>query len=429
MSGDTGLWQRAERLFEQALELDANEREAVVERECGADADLRRLVRELLDGHDKLERGFLEPPSGSALEGRRIGEFKLLRTLGQGGMGVVYEAEQDQPRRRVALKLVRSLPGTSHDARRLALEAETIARLSHPNIAQVYAAGSIDDPAGKLAWFAMELVEGAETLIEFARSRSLDREARLELFDSVCRAVHHGHQRGVIHCDLKPRNVLVDSGGTPKVIDFGIARVTSTERNAETLRGGTDFAGTLAYMSPEQASGVPGAVDTRSDVYSLGVTLYELLCDTKPLALAGRSITEALEVVRDVAPAAPRGLPADLATIVLVALAKEPADRYAGVAELAEDLRRFRASEPIVARPPSLAHRLALFARRRRALAALLVIAPPATPGKSTEVVPPQTYNLPVAGSTTAHVASSLPMPPRYVERSAGSIQSSRPAS
>jgi tetratricopeptide (TPR) repeat protein len=375
---------RAEEVFHEALELDPGEREGFADRRCGAQPQLRALVADLLAGHARAGAGFLETPGRRGLEGRSVAGFTLVRLIGEGGMGAVYEALQERPSRRVALKLVRALPGAARDARRLELEAEMLARLAHPNVAHIHAAGTFDDGAGELSWFAMELVEGARTLLEHARERDLGLRARLELFDAVCRAVHHGHQRGVIHCDLKPGNLLVDASGTVKVIDFGIARAARTEASAATLER-SGIAGTLAYMSPEQAGGDPAAIDTRSDVYSLGVVLFELLCGSKPLALEGRSLTEALRIVREVPPLRPRGLPADLATIVLTALEKDPERRYASASELAEDLRRFRRHEPIAARRPSLAHRLRLLVRRRRALAAaaatvalVLVVAGPA---------------------------------------------------
>ncbi len=378
MSDAHESWRRADELFSAALELAPAQRAAFVNASVGADEALRARVDELLAGHARAEPAFLEPPGERDLVGKRVGEFTLVRLLGAGGMGAVYEAEQERPQRRVALKLVRALPGVARDARRLALEAELMARLAHPGIAHVHAAGTIDDEAGQLAWFAMELVEGAQTLLDFARAKALSRDERLALFDSVCRAVQHGHQRGVVHCDLKPANILIDVQGAVKVIDFGIARAAGVQASAATLHSASDIVGTLAYMSPEQAGGAVECVDTRSDVYSLGVVLYELLLDARPLELGGGTITEALDAVRSRDPIAPRArrrdFPRDLELVLLKALAKEPEQRYASVSEFADDVRRFREHEPIVARSPSLAHRVRLVFRRRRALAVAITL-------------------------------------------------------
>ncbi len=366
-------WQRADELFQQALELAPEQRPAFLERACDADAEVRRMVADLLAGHERVQPGFLESTGVHGLEGKRIGEFRLVRLLGEGGMGAVYEALQERPRRAVALKLVRGLPGLTRDARRLEYEAEIMARLQHPNVAQIYAAGTLEDASGQLAWFALELVEEARSLLEFCADRGLGLEERVDLFVVVCRAVQHGHQRGVIHRDLKPSNVLVDRAGAPKVIDFGIASAAGIERVPATLRVGTsELMGTLAYMSPEQARGEKA--DSPGDVYSLGVMLYELLVGRRPLELSSKSITDALAIVQHEPPRRPSALRpelrGDLETILLKALAKDPEERYATVSELAEDLQRWRRHEPIAATPPSLGRRLRLFTRRHRGLVA-----------------------------------------------------------
>jgi tetratricopeptide (TPR) repeat protein/outer membrane protein assembly factor BamB len=380
MSDARASWEREEGLFLAALELEPARRAGFLERECGADVELRGRVARLLAAHAGVAPDFLVGSPGQDFSGRRIGEFTLERLLGEGGMGAVYEATQDHPHRRVALKIVRALPGVTRNAQRLAFEAELMGRLQHPHVAQIHAAGTCADPAGEYAWFAMELVPDARDIVSYAEQHALGLDQRLALFDAVCQAVGHGHRRGVLHRDLKPANVLVDGAGRPKVIDFGIARATDPGGEATTASG--EVRGTLAYMSPEQFSGRDAEVDTRCDVYALGVILYELLTGRRPIDLAGRSLTEAARLVQEQAPIPPsllrRELAGDLETVLLKALAKEPERRYATAEELAEDLRRFRRHEPVAARRPGLAYQLRLFARRHRAAvsaaAAVLVL-------------------------------------------------------
>ena len=293
--------------------------------------------------------------------------------------GVVYAARQDSPQRTVALKLLRTLPGLERDARRVEYEAEAMGRMRHAGIAQIHEAGTFEDAAGTFTWFAMELVESPRPLVRYAEEEELDDAARIELFLEVCDAVQYGHSRGVLHRDLKPDNILVDATGSPKVIDFGVARaIGGTDATARTEAGA--IIGTLAYMSPEQCEGSGAEVDVRCDVYALGVVLFELLTGSRPHDVVNKSLTAALEAIRREPPTRPSalrsGLKGDLETILLTALAREPDERYGTVAELAEDLRRQRRFEPINARPPGAARQLALFARRHRAfVGALAVIA------------------------------------------------------
>ena len=361
---------RVESLFHAALEQAASARTGFLESACDGDDGLRHEVEGLLAAHSRIGAEFLQPkPHELDLSGRRIGGFSLIRVLGAGGMGVVYDAEQDRPRRRVALKVLHALPGLERDVRRFRFEAEVMAGLSHPNIAQVYEVGTVDEPGGRLAWFAMELVEGACDLITYAREEKLDLEDRLALFDQVCRGVQHGHGKGVLHRDLKPDNILVERSGRIKIIDFGVARLMEPSARRGTLltRAG-DVVGTPMYMSPEQCSG--DEPDIRADVYSLGVMLYELLTGVRAFDLSSTPVSDVLDILRREDPAPPsrhrRELRGDLETIVLTALAKDKGRRYPTVEALAEDLRRFRAHEPILARPPGPAHAMLLFARRHR---------------------------------------------------------------
>ena len=312
--------------------------------------------------------------TGPALPAR-IGPYRPLRVLGEGAQGRVYLAEQEHPRREVALKVLRR-GGLAADAR-FQREIALLARLEHPGIARLYEAGEEDLADGRVAWFAMEYVRGAG-LAEHARG--LDLRQRLALVAAIGHAVHHAHVQGVVHRDLKPANILVDGTGQPKVLDFGMAQATQAEATRMTAAG--QVVGTIAYMAPEALSGDAGG-GARADVYALGVIAYELLGGALPYPDLSRS--SLVEAIRRVSAGRPRplgeALPAargDVETIVMKAIAGEPAQRYASAAEFASDIERFLAGAPITARPPTAGYLLGLFVRRHRlvsALAAALVLA------------------------------------------------------
>jgi eukaryotic-like serine/threonine-protein kinase len=302
---------------------------------------------------------------------KTIGRYRIIRILGEGGMGTVFEAEQDLPRRNVALKVIRSTWASPQTLRRFELESQALGRLHHPGIAQIYEAGSADTGSGLQPFFAMELIHGTPLTL-YAAEHTLDIRGRLKLMAQVCDAVQHAHQRGIIHRDLKPGNILVDEMRQPKILDFGLARATDCDAEATRQTDTGQLLGTLAYMSPEQVLADPMALDMRSDVYSLGVILYELLTYKLPYTLS-RQIHEAVRVIQESDPAplssVNRVYRGDIETIVSKALEKDKNRRYASAADLAGDIRRYLDDQPIAAKPASVGYQLEKFARRHKALA------------------------------------------------------------
>ncbi len=312
-------------------------------------------------------------PAGVRSIPERIGHYRIIRLLGEGGMGAVYEAEQDQPRRTVALKVIKSSWASPSLLRRFEQESQALARLHHAGIAQVYEAGTADSGTGLQPFFAMEYIADALPLTQYAEKRRLNTEQRLLLMAQVCDAVQHAHLRGIIHRDLKPANILVDEHGHPKILDFGVARVTDSDTEVTRQTDVGQIIGTLAYMSPEQALADPLELDTRSDVYTLGVILYELLASKLPYNLSSK-LHEAIATIREQDPATlssvNRIYRGDIETVVVKAMEKDKARRYASAADLAADIRRHLKDEPIVARPASVSYQVYKFGRRHRALVA-----------------------------------------------------------
>ncbi|MBL9150591.1 MAG: serine/threonine protein kinase [Phycisphaerae bacterium] len=312
------------------------------------------------------------------LVGRTIGDCTILRLIGEGGMGRVYEGRQERPRRDVAVKLMRHGLGSSSAAKRFEFEAQVLARLRHPCIAQVYGAGTFDDDGEAVPYFVMEFIQGAKPITRYAEEKRLSVRERVALFARVCEAVAHGHQRGVIHRDLKPGNILVDAHGQPKIIDFGVARSTDSDLTVTTANTAVgQLVGTLQYMSPEQFASDPNDVDVRSDVYSLGVVFYELLAGHPPYDLRRAAISEAARIVCEQDPtrlsSISRTLRGDVELIALKCLEKNRTRRYASAAELAADVNAFVAGEPISAMAPGVIDGMRRFARRHRAMTAGLV--------------------------------------------------------
>ncbi len=396
---DQDRYRRLKRLFTEAGALAGAEREAFLDAECAGDDALRTEVEDLLHTAGASPRVAAAVP-GPAAPGRVIGPYELVERIGEGGMGSVWRARQSRPvRREVALKLLRAGLDSPEALARFEAERQALALMDHHCIAKVYDAGATPDGH---PYFAMEYVHGSP-LTAYCDRHRLTVARRLELLLRVCAGVQHAHQKAVIHRDLKPSNILVTGEGVdavPKIIDFGVAKAVGarlTDRTMVTHRGA--LLGTPEYMSPEQADLSAVEVDTRTDVYALGVLLYELLTGTlphDPARLRAAGYDGVRRILRDEEPpppsarlesldasdaaiiaarrhAEPAGLVADVRVdldwIVMKAMEKEPGRRYESASQLADDLRRHLAHEPVLARPPSTAYRLSKFLRRHRAAA------------------------------------------------------------
>jgi non-specific serine/threonine protein kinase/serine/threonine-protein kinase len=396
---DRQRWRQIEEIYHAALEQEPSHRDRFLDVVCQEDHELRRQLDALLE--QEANSGIMDRPlwsshSGFAADSPRqdstpfglppdsvLGGYRILRLIGEGGMGAVYEAEQIKPRRTVALKVIKPALASEGNLRRFELESQALARLQHPGIAQIYEAGSTDAGFGPQPYFAMEFIRGV-SLARYAEEHTLPLAHCLELVARICDAIHHAHQRGIIHRDLKPGNILVDESGQPKILDFGVARFTGSGGPLTQQTSLGQIIGTLAYMSPEQVLADPFELDIRSDVYSLGVILYELLARRLPYTLSSRLHEAARTICRQdpvrLASIRPecRG---DVETITGKALEKDKSRRYDSAAALAADIRRYLNREPILARPASVPYQLQRFAQRNRtavsaaALVLLLLLA------------------------------------------------------
>jgi eukaryotic-like serine/threonine-protein kinase len=414
-------------LFLAALEKSPGERAAFLDNACGGNNKLRAEVEELLREHEQLG-DFLATPAFSDTTrstlaittgmlavsekaGDKIGRYKLLQKIGEGGCGIVYMAEQEEPvRRRVALKIIKLGMDTKSVIARFEAERQALAMMEHPNIARVLDAGATE--TGR-PYFVMELVRGVR-ITEYCDENNLTTDERLKLFIQVCQAIQHAHQKGIIHRDIKPSNILVtlhDSVPVPKVIDFGIAKATAVLPHGERLTDKTlftefqSFIGTPAYMSPEQAEMSGLDIDTRSDIYALGVLLYEMLTGTTPFdarelmklgldgvrktirekeparpstrlaTMTGAELTATAERRRVEPPRLIHSLRGDLDWIVMKCLEKDRTRRYPTANDLVEDVQRFLDGDTVLARPPSNVYLLQkFFHRHHRAVAAAAAI-------------------------------------------------------
>src|SRR5215831_715903 len=410
-------WNEVEEVFQVALEIPPADRNAWLTEHCGADPELRREVESLLAA-ESASAGFLStsdlPKAASlflsdqtelAQTGRHIGAFKILKELGRGGMGVVYLAARNQNefRQTVAIKLIRRGLDTDDILRRFRNERQILASLNHPNIGKLLEGGTSDDG---LPYFVMEYIDGLQ-LLQYCNEHQTSVSDRLRLFRSVCAAVQHAHQNLIIHRDLKPSNILVTTAGEVKLLDFGVAKVLNPELTDEALTQTRAAARVMTpeYASPEQVRGQH--VTTATDIYSLGVILYELLTGTKPYRLKDTSPEELSRAICDAEPSKPsaaianqsepaaiagghnqppsarplpqavltKALRGDLDNIVLMALRKQPERRYSSAAQLSDDIRRYLEGLPIIARKDTFNYRAGKFIKRHRVGTAFAVVA------------------------------------------------------
>ncbi|MBL0921034.1 MAG: tetratricopeptide repeat protein [Phycisphaerales bacterium] len=371
---------RAHAIFSRAMELDGDQRDALVREACADDPELLQRVRRLLKAAESSS-DFLDAPAMSSRTGPApampdaVGNYLVVRVLGSGGMATVYEAVQENPNRNVAIKVLNRSISHTDALLRFRLEAQTLARLQHPGIAQIYEAGAASlgqsDPS---PFLVMELIPDALSITQYAERHGLSLHERLAMFVSVCDAVLHGHQNGIIHRDIKPANVLVGSDGRARVIDFGIARsVGAGESKLTGAKDARQLIGTLNYMSPEQCND-PASIDVRSDVYSLGVLLYELVTGSLPHDLSRASIPQAVRTITEAQPvpagALRREAAGDLEAIIAMAMEKDRDRRYSGADALAADVRRFLSHQPVEARRPTPLDHVRKLARRNPPLLA-----------------------------------------------------------
>ncbi|MEY2562487.1 MAG: eukaryotic-like serine/threonine-protein kinase [Verrucomicrobiota bacterium] len=402
-------WDRVKELFEAAADLAPRERAILLDRECAGDESLRAEIESLM-ASDAQTDGFIETPLAEiprdlfpdakeeSLAGRQFGAYQIIREIGRGGLGAVYLAARadDEYRKEVAIKLVRRGLDTDDILRRFRNERQILAQLDHPNIGRLIDGGTTEEGS---PYFVMEYVKG-EQIGAYCDAHRLTTASRLNLFRKVCAAVTYAHQNLVIHRDLKPSNILVTAEGEPKLLDFGIAKLLGPEEDALAQTSAGQQVMTPEYASPEQIRGEK--ITTASDVYSLGVLLYELLTGQRPYRLKTRTAAEISRAITEQEPQRPstavaqsdplssefgpsgtgishnpKSLRGDLDNIVLMAMRKQPTRRYASVAQFSEDIRRHLEGMPVIARKDTVRYRAGKFVRRHKvavAAAALLLV-------------------------------------------------------
>ncbi|MDP7573928.1 MAG: serine/threonine-protein kinase, partial [Phycisphaerales bacterium] len=399
-------------IFEAARQRPIDERASFLDEACGNDTDLREAVETLLK-HDQPDTFLEEPAMGTGFRvheaatshhdephpaspspiNESIPGFHLIRIIGRGGDGVVYEAEQDRPHRTVAIKVLADAMADEDRRQRFAKEAETLAEIDHVAVARVLAAGELED--GR-PWMAMEYVRGIP-LTRWIEAHEQPLAERVSLLATIAEGVHAAHVLGIVHRDLKPGNILVTEDGAAKILDFGIARGGSTQHTLATKEG--TIMGTVPWMSPEQVAG-HGDIDAKSDVYALGVLLYQCISGALPYDLPHGNLAAAARIISE-QQAAPIAAPRDLRTIIEHAMEKEPSRRYVDAGAFGEDLRRFLNHQPIAARPTSQWYRLRRLVQRKP-LAASLVVLLLLVAGASWLVVASQTDQTRIAQETAA---------------------------
>ncbi len=350
-------YKQIQEVFQRVAESPKPQQQDALNRECANDPDLRSQVQKLLPYIAKTTENLLDltvhpNDRNPATLPTHIGPYEIISRIGIGGMGIVYEAKQKNPSRSVALKVLASRNDDPYYIKLFKREVRALARLDHAGIARIYDAGRTNE--GQY-YFAMELVRG-NTLTDYVKNNVLPDANRLKLFQTICHAINSAHQRGVVHLDLKPSNILIDENGSPRILDFGLARIAEVDATTVTIfRDTKHLHGTLPYMSPEQVRGDPNNIDVRSDIYSLGVILFELMTSALPIEPKGRSWHTLLKAISEQPPRTPReirpNLPTDVEVIIQKSLEKEPDARYQSALSLAEDIHRYSSGRPILARP------------------------------------------------------------------------------
>ncbi len=386
-NNELNRFREIERIFQEVCDLEPDQREIRLDELCGRDDPIRKSIESMLHADDEthamidsdgplIGSGELESDEDDEPIPERIGDYAVLRVLGEGGMGIVYEAVQDSPRRHVALKVIRQRSLHSKIRKRFEREAEILARLNHPSIATIYESGIAQDGDRSTPYVSMELVVG-ESITAYCKNKKLDTESKIELMRDVCRGVAYAHDLGIVHRDLKPSNILVDRDGRVRILDFGIAFDLEIEQRTQMTQTG-QLLGTLQYMAPEQVDQRSHTTSKQTDVYALGLICYELLIGENPLDRHSLSMYEMVRAIRDVdhgmLGTMDRTFRGDVETIVAKAISREIDQRYLDAGLMADDLDRYLKHQPIIARRPSTWYQLRKFSERNPVLVGSVLV-------------------------------------------------------